>query len=161
TFSCHLLAYSPNGKTLLGGSEKENYLWDIATGKEIRSFGWKNAWVALFSPDGKTLAVGEYPGAIGLWDVATGKGIFRRPGHRQRIENVVYSPDGKTLASLDGDWGEPVRLWDVATGKEIRQLAQHNRWGIRSIAYSPDGKTLASTERTTVSLWDTATGKVI
>src|SRR5262249_34980514 len=150
---CNLLAYSPDGKTLLGGSSEANHLWDIATGKEIRSFNCKNAAVALFSPDGKTLTVGEYPGVIGLWDVATSKEIFPRPGHRDLIQNVVYSPDGKTLASLSG---KTICLWDTATGKELRRLPKHIDWGSRWIAYSPDGKTLASADNNILHLWDTA-----
>ena len=36
-----------------------------------------------FSPDGRTLAVGDYGGDVGLWDVATGT-QDRHPGRRRR-----------------------------------------------------------------------------
>jgi RNA polymerase sigma factor (sigma-70 family) len=151
------LAFSPDGKVLVGG--EEGHLWEVSTGKEIRSLGLKDVQVALFSADGKTLAVGDAAGVIRLWDMASGKEIFPHPGHRQRIWTVAYSPDGKTLASVSE--ARTVRLWDTATGKELRQLAKHTQWGSEVIAYSPDGKVLASLEQSVLHVWDTAAGKEI
>ncbi|HEY7428307.1 MAG TPA: sigma-70 family RNA polymerase sigma factor [Gemmataceae bacterium] len=154
-----VLAFSPDGKTLVGG--QEGHLWEVNTGKQIRSLGVKFTQVALFSPDGKVLALGDASGVIRLWDLSTGKEIVPHRGHRQRIRTVFYSPDGKTLASMGED--ETVRLWDAATGKELRQVAQHNgRAKSRmALAYSPDGKLLASLELDMLHLWDLGTGKEI
>ena len=65
--------------------------------------------------------------------------------------SVVFSPDGKTLASASHD--KTVRLWEVATGKEIRKL-QGQQGVVYSVASSPDGRTLASAgSNTTVLVW--------
>ena len=70
---------------------------------------------------------------------------------------MVYSPDGKTLASAHG---AEVRLWDVGTGMLKQTLTGHMRSVFR-IAFSPDGKTLASASLDkTVRLWDVETGWV-
>lgn len=73
------IAFSPDGKTLASGGydvskEKERYegeieFWDIATGTLSRKFAIQRSTVAslTFSPDGKTLAAGNYNGTIGLW----------------------------------------------------------------------------------------------
>jgi WD40 repeat protein len=78
-------------------------------------------------------------------------------GHTSYVSSVVYSPDGRTLAS--GSLDTTIKLWDVATGKELATLKGHTA-EVNSVAYSPDGNTLASGSRDkTIKLWDMATGK--
>jgi WD40 repeat protein len=69
--------------------------------------------------------------------------------HGHTVQNVVFSPDGKLVASAGHD--HLVRLWDVATASEVRSFGSHDevgnpfassRWPY-SVAFSPDGKTLA------------------
>ncbi|MFH7024731.1 MAG: AAA-like domain-containing protein [Heteroscytonema crispum UTEX LB 1556] len=80
-------------------------------------------------------------------------------GHKSWVFSVVYSPDGKTLASASDD--STIKLWNVATGKEISTLSGHKS-SVRSVVYSPDGKTLASaSDDSTIKLWNVATGKEI
>ncbi|MFM7792580.1 MAG: WD40 repeat domain-containing protein, partial [Microcystis panniformis] len=52
-----------------------------------------------------------------LWDVNTGECLDTLEGHENWIRSVVFSPDGKRLASGSAD--ETIRFWDVKTRKEI------------------------------------------
>jgi WD40 repeat protein len=59
--------------------------------------------------------------------------------HRDRVNRIAWSPDGKRLAAAS--LGEPVKLWDADTGIELLALPGTTSTG--AVAFSPDGKRLA------------------
>jgi WD40 repeat protein len=136
--SVSALAVSKDGKLTATGGENVR-LWDTATGKLVREFPG-SAVTASFSPDGSILAVGGGR-SIRLLEVGTGKEIHKITGERL-LRSVVFSPDGKLLAS--GDEQAVVKLWDPRTGKQVREVADLKSIAESlSLAFSPDGKTLA------------------
>jgi tetratricopeptide (TPR) repeat protein len=73
-------------------------------------------------------------------------------GHSSWVMSVVFSPDGKHIASGSAD--NTIKLWDVNSGKELKTLKGHSSW-VMSVVFSPDGKHIASgSADNTVILWD-------
>ncbi len=118
-----------------------------------------------FTPDGQTLLAAGFH-EITAWKTATGTLIGRYPGLAERIYRVVFSPDGKWLATASGDPGiyGVARLFKVeANGKltPARDLAE-TQDVVFAVAFSPDSKRVAigSADRS-VRVLEVETGKPI
>jgi hypothetical protein len=160
-------AVSPDGNVVAMAAEGQPtiQLSDAATGSSRPVGGQEEGISCLaFAPDGKTLASASPTGALGLWEVATGRSRRRFAPPRAAgqpaqppaaVRCLVFSPDGTTLASATAD-GQVV-LWDVSTGAvrdRLGGLAEKNA----ALAFSPDGKTLAAGgPGGTIRLWEVAT----
>ncbi len=108
-----------------------------------------------FSPDGKTLAIGDAAHHLQAVDLATGDRIFDIPeAHPEGITAVAWSPNGSVIASGGGFAGGPIKLWDAASGKELRKLEGHTLW-ISALIFSADGTKLYSAGGDqTIRIWD-------
>ena len=117
-----------------------------------------------FSPDGKRLAVASGE-AIKLYDPDTGKEALSLTGHTWPVHSVVFSLDGKLLASgaggsRDGRRRGDVRVWDAAAGGVRHDLSWWEDGDVQAVAFSPDGKWLAAGGMKGLRVWDAATGKL-
>src|SRR6202030_4137330 len=79
------------------------------------------------------------------------------------VNGVAFSPDGKLLATADGDG--TVGLRDPATGQAAGAPLPAETGPesyVNEVAFSPDGKLLASADGDgTVRLWNPATGQAV
>jgi WD40 repeat protein len=91
-----------------------------------------------------------------FWRNQAQRGHVTFAGHTSGVLSIAFSPDGKRLASADGDF--VVRVWDVATG----QLARTLKGEVGPVAFSPDGQRLSSASKDgTVKVWDVANGQQV
>ena len=155
------VVFSPDGKLLAsGGYDSRLRLWDANTGDHIITLRGGGPAVA-FSPDGQLLA-NQYQGSragvtIGLWDVQTGELHHILSKHHSPLTCMVFSPDGKTLASSSRD--SEIIFWDIPTLQRRQSLTTLHTAPVYSLAFSPDGDTFVSGgDDGTLRLWDPHTG---
>jgi len=177
------LSLSPDSKLLAAGTlDGKIKLWDMATGEEVRTLD-TNVFMPVealaFSPDGELLAsstckrqepIAECEGGegqINLWKVATGALVRTISAHVGTVRALVFSPNGKVLASAGDD--ALVNLWGVDTGRRMLSIKNGILHPFFAVSFSPDGRLLAtdyclksagylSCAQAEVKLWISATG---
>jgi WD40 repeat protein len=93
-----------------------------------------------------------------VFDLAQGREVRVFSDHLPDAPALVFSPDGRQIASGGADFA--VRIYDVATGTLETRLF-HQADYILGLAFSPDGRTLAASLGSgPVLLWNLAEGNV-
>ncbi len=73
---------------------------------------------AVFSPDRMHVATAGADRTVRLWDPRTGTEELVFRGHRERVNTVVFHPNGRYLASGDQQRGD-VKIWDLTRHPEF------------------------------------------
>jgi WD40 repeat protein len=107
-----------------------------------------------FSPDGNTIASGDYR-TVKLWQKPASTKV-REIAVGAVITSIAVSPNGQTIATAGAD--NAIKLWNAADGAAGKVLAGHAA-AVHALAFSADGTKLASaSEDKTIRIWNVADG---
>ncbi len=112
------VAVSPDSNYLATGSrDKTVKLWELSTGREVRSFLGHSASINQvdFSSDGNYLISANGDASIKIWEVATGKELFSIKPDAERVTDVAFDQKGRFFVTVG--FGQKVRVCDIATKK--------------------------------------------
>jgi WD40 repeat protein len=158
-------ALSTDGKRLLTGGGGEAILWDVVTGRVLRTYPAVAGSVVksvAFHPNGQEIMIASRTGDIVFHDPASGrvKRQFRHKGPLDLLVAASLSPDGRhvlTVNQTECVW------WDAAVGRRIHTLRVPQSGStpeVHDAIIFPDGKrALIGGFYVKTFIWDLETGR--
>ncbi|MBN6040235.1 WD40 repeat domain-containing protein [Amycolatopsis sp. 195334CR] len=164
------LVVSPDGALIAAASRGADdfrvHLFDTATltERKVLELGAFSAYSMVFSPDGANLLAATSDtttgGVLRSWRTTDFGEAWSTPLGPEFVTGLAISPDGRTLATGDG---EQLRLRAAADGRVLREVGAPHPSAIRDLVFSPDSLVLASgtIADATVRLWNVADGGLL
>jgi WD40 repeat protein len=144
------LAFAPDGRTIATAtfnSEQPDTnhvsIWDWKAKKVVRELDAVGATSLAFDRAGERLAIGYSDGRVEIRDASTGEVERSFRAGSVTLMNVVFSPDGGTLATSGED--ATIRLFDTEAETGAQQLVLRGHgFLVSGLDFSPDGSRLVS-----------------
>lgn len=174
------VAFSPDqSKIASAGADHTIRIHNVDRGKLLATIEDHTDWVTdlAWSPDGKKLASSSRDKSVKIFDVQkrkieiedeladhpnpnvlSGKTLLIFSGHTQPVNAVVFSGDGKLLASAGAD--RIIRIWNSQTGKLARQIRGIGG-EIHRLSVTPDNKIVSSSSDRSVRIHQFSNGKLL
>ncbi len=168
------VTFSPDGKRIASGSRDNTVrVWNTDNGEEIARMKGHTSRVnsVAFSPDGSRIVSGSgkikitlrphdtIDNTVRIWNAENGVQIRLFEGHADAVNSVVFSPDGKSIASCSSY--STALVWNAADGKITTSFEE--RTGVfKTVSFSSDGKHIivsGSSSREVIRIWDTKNAK--
>ena len=147
--------FYPNGQKVICESLNTTKIFDLESGREFSTLRqgadpFYPLKTPLFSPDATEIARGYR-----MWDTRSGHELFELRTLSTTCTAVAFSPDGRRLATVDG---QVIELWDSQSGLNVLTLDQHTE--NVSMAFSANGRWIATGGKDGIGrVWDTDTGR--
>jgi WD40 repeat protein len=156
-----VVTFSPDNKYfLISNNSTGIVLWDVLSGKRIRTFTSPNIHDEIitisFSPDGHSILATDLETGHSIWDVETGveEMHFPEPGYL----HSAFSPDGTRVVTQSGY--PPLSIWDRKTGQRLHAFDIPSMV-FGSGVFTPDGKYILVPEHNATILADAKTYRTV
>jgi WD40 repeat protein len=153
------LDFTPDGRKLLIENRSSISLWSLdgqlvsqMIDNSPKDSGYKDRQNifsplnAIFSPDGQKIAGNANDGTLRLWNLS-GQELLKFSEHSP--VGIMFSPNGKVLASSTLKLEERVTLWNLS-GEKINKINSKKEILVGSI-FSPDSQMIATNGSDTLS----------
>ncbi|KAA8915668.1 hypothetical protein TRICI_002180 [Trichomonascus ciferrii] len=146
------LAVLPAGEDLLVSLGKDN-IWAIhdinnfTTLFQTQAQTQSSTTRAALHPDGQYFAIGASTGEILILDLTTGSTVETLASNSGSISALVFSEDGRSLASAGTDSPSQAEIWNLARPNDDPRLLQYEALGdgtITGLSFDYSGKFLAA-----------------
>jgi WD40 repeat protein len=162
------LTWSTDGERLAVSAGQKIHLYG---GQELQEFQvlevdtWTNS-LAFAPGQNSFLALAGKDGSIQLWNIESAQRICILNAHPKGANSVVFSPDGRLLASTGND--AIVRLWEIEPAHQSGDCPEKpaaemigGAFAVSDIEFRPDGSAVASVDLKSIRLRETSSQRLI
>lgn len=145
---CKKVAFDQEGVLFATAAKQEVKIWNVRSGKLVRSVEIEDPTSLLFIPDCNALVIGDQQGGMHIADLVAGELVDSIKGHEGAVRVFALRPDLKGLMSGGDD--KTIKMWEFKTtkgssvGKKLKMIKslQIND-EIVALRYSPDLRYIA------------------
>ena len=151
-------AVTRNGRVVSSSFDGSLKMWELATGRELRSAEAHAGSVNALSltPDDQVLVSASSDTTLKVWNLDSGEELRTLTGHTGAVNGMAVTSDGRLVVSASTDG--TLKVWNLASGEELRTLTGHTG-AVNGVAITSDDRwaVSASSDRT-LKVWELSSG---
>ncbi|KAK2607025.1 hypothetical protein N8I77_005734 [Diaporthe amygdali] len=154
------IALSPDNKYLALTLDEESVrIRNLSSGEKLPPLigHESDCWAVAWSSDG-CIATGDFDGTIKLWNGESRDCFKTISAHKDTINDLTFSPDGRFLVSAS--WDKTSQLWRSSGEQVTCENEEQEFFPIYVAGYSPDGKHIVTASDSRISISDNTRSEI-